>query len=640
MHRYLLAIAAGAMACGRYPAGQATVTIAVSGPGAVRTSNLNGDCRATCWFSVDREVPVHLEPIPGSQAVFAGWTGGCHGTGTCDLKPALDVSVAATFMPATPRRLQVSLNGAGEVRSDPPGIDCPQSCAANFPEGTSVTLYPSAAAGWGFTGFGGACAGPACTITLAADAAAVATFILNPVELALQVTGGGSVVSTPAAIDCPGVCSAIFAPGTAVTLTASATVGSTFAGFSGGCTGPSCSLRLTAPASVSAAFALIPTFKVTVVTAGNGVGRVTSSPAGIDCPGTCGTIFPVDTAVTLSAAADALSKFAGFDGTCSGAACTLRVAADAAVVAKFDPRRYAARDLSVPGGGWWTAPTGISRTGTLVAGTWGGSAQQMFVWDGAIHDSGIFTPWVGGVNEYGVVVGSINAESGWHAFRWKAGLVTDLGTLGGPSSNALGVNGDGIVAGWSMRADGVQRAVAWTAQGIVDLGSLVDGGCSYANGINSAGVIVGSTCTAAAGVRAARFRGPGIIDDLGSFGGTTIALAINDSGLIVGYSYLPNGTFHGFVYSDGKMIDAGTLPGMPYTQLAAVNGDGLAVGHATDGMVISHAVLYGGGRMVDLNSVVDETPYTLGSASGIDEAGNIVVTTTNGPMRALLLCPQ
>ena len=99
MHRYLFAIAAGAMACGRYSAGQATVTIAVSGPGAVRTSNLNGDCRATCWFSVDREVPVHLVPMPGSQAVFAGWTGGCHGTGTCDLKPAFDVSVAATFVP-------------------------------------------------------------------------------------------------------------------------------------------------------------------------------------------------------------------------------------------------------------------------------------------------------------------------------------------------------------------------------------------------------------------------------------------------------------------------------------------------------------------------------------------------------------
>ena len=639
MHRYLLAIAAGAMACGRYSA-EATVTIAVSGPGAVRTSNLNGDCRATCWFSVDREVPVHLVPMPGSQAVFAGWTGGCHGTGTCDLKPAFDVSVAATFMPATPRRLQVSLNGAGEVRSDPPGIDCPQSCAADFPEGTSVTLYPSAAAGWGFTGFDGACAGAACTITLAADAAAVATFILHPVELAVQVSGGGSVVSSPAAIDCPGMCSAIFAPGTAVILTASATTGSSFAGFSGACTGPSCSLRLTAPASVSASFALIPTFKLTVVTAGSGVGRLTSSPAGIDCPGTCGAIFPADTAVTLSAAADALSRFAGFDGSCSGAACTLKLAADAAVVAKFDPRRYAAVDLGVPGGGWSSMPAGISRTGTLVAGSWYGSVQQMFMWDGAIHDSGLATPFVAAVNDSGMVVGTANIGNGWHGFRWKAGAVTDLGTLGGTDSNARAINGDGVVVGWSMRSDGMQRAVAWTPNGIVDLGSLLDGGCSVANGINSAGLIVGSSCTAAAGVRAARFRAPGQIDDLGGFGGTTIALAVNDSGLIVGYSYLPNGAYHGFVYSDGKMIDAGSLPGMTFSQLAAVNGAGLAVGYASDRNGLSRAVIYGDGRMVDLNSVVDPTPYILGSASGIDEAGNIVVAGTNGSTHALVLCPQ
>jgi probable HAF family extracellular repeat protein len=503
-----------------------------------------------------------------------------------------------------------------------------------------VTLHPSAAAGWDFIGFDGACVGGTCTLAIGADAAAVANFIQNAVELSVSVSGGGSVVSTPAAIDCPGVCSAKFAPGAAVTLKASAASGSRFDGFTGACAGASCSLRLAASASVSASFALIPTFKVRVVTAGNGVGRVTSSPAGIDCPGSCAATFPVDTALTLSAAADALSKSAGFDGSCSGAACSFKLAGDAAVVAKFDLRRYAALDLSVPGGGWWTTSAGISRTGTLVAGTWGGGAQQMFVWDGAIHDSGIATPWVGGVNENGVVVGSSNTESGWHAFRWKAGFVTDLGTLGGATSNALGVNRDGIVAGWSMRADGVQRAVAWTPQGIVDLGSLVDGGCSYATGINSAGEIVGSTCTAAAGVRAARFRGPGAIDDLGSFGGTTIALAINDSGLIVGYSYLPNGAYHGFVYTDGKMIDAGTLPGMPYSQLAALNGEGLAVGYATDGKGVSHAVIYGGGRMVDLNSVVDATPYTLGSASGIDEAGNIVVTSTNGSMRALLLCPQ
>jgi chitinase len=142
-------------------------------------------------------------------------------------------------------------------------------------------------------------------------------------------------------------------------------------------------------------------------------------------------------------------------------------------------------------------------------------------------------------------------------------------------------------------------------------------------------------------VRAARFRGPGLIDDLGSFGGTTIALAINDAGLIVGYSYLPNGAYHGFVYGDGRMIDAGSIAGMTNSQLASVNGEGLAVGYATDARGLSHAVLYGGGRMVDLNAIVEPTPYTLNSASGIDEAGNILVVGTNGgAQRAMVLCPQ
>jgi uncharacterized protein (UPF0210 family) len=51
--------------------------------------------------------------------------------------------------------------------------------------------------------------------------------------------------------------------------------------------------------------------------------------------------------------------------------------------------------------------------------------------------------------------------------------------------------------------------------------------------------------------------------------------------------------------------------------------------------------VYGSGRMVDLNTVVENTPFTLLSASGIDEAGNIlVVGTTGSAQRALLLCPQ
>ena len=193
-----------------------------------------------------------------------------------------------------------------------------------------------------------------------------------------------------------------------------------------------------------------------------------------------------------------------------------------------------------------------------------------------------------------------------------------------------------------MRPDGVQRAVAWTADGIVDLGSLAEGGCSLATAINAAGVIVGSSCTVAAGMRGARFRGPNLIDDLGSFGGTTVATGINDAGLIVGYSAMPDGAVRAFVYTDGKMMDAGSVPGMIASRLVAVNGAGIAVGSAIVKTGPSLAVVYGSGRMVDLNSVLDATGYTVTAASGIDDAGTIVVAGTRGGgwPHALLLCPE
>ena len=89
------------------------------------------------------------------------------------------------------------------------------------------------------------------------------------------------------------------------------------------------------------------------------------------------------------------------------------------------------------------------------------------------------------------------------------------------------------------------------------------------------------------------------------------------------------------------MIDAGSMPGMPHSQLVAVNGAGLAVGFASDGNGLVRGLVYGGGRMVDLNSVVDPTQYAVGQASGIDEAGNIAVSgVSGGRTRALLLRPS
>jgi beta-glucanase (GH16 family) len=68
-------------------------------------------------------------------------------------------------------------------------------------------------------------------------------------------TGSGTVTSSPAGINCGSTCSASYASGTSVTLTAAAAAGSTFAGWSGACTGTgTCNTTMTATRAVTATF--------------------------------------------------------------------------------------------------------------------------------------------------------------------------------------------------------------------------------------------------------------------------------------------------------------------------------------------------------------------------------------------------
>jgi hypothetical protein len=71
-------------------------------------------------------------------------------------------------------------------------------------------------------------------------------------------TGTGTVTSSPAGINCGSTCSALYKQGTQITLRAKADPGSTFTGWSGGCTGttPSCKLTMTSNEAVTAAFVL------------------------------------------------------------------------------------------------------------------------------------------------------------------------------------------------------------------------------------------------------------------------------------------------------------------------------------------------------------------------------------------------
>jgi hypothetical protein len=158
-------------------------------------------------------------------------------------------------------------------------------------------------------------------------------------------TGTGTVTSSPASITCPSTCSAGFPTGTDVTLTATAGDGSSFAGFSSNCTPanpqtnpPTCTISLSAVATVTATFNTGNTFALTVAEAGSGTGTVTSAPAGISCPTTCAANFASGTAVTLTAAAAEGSTFAGWSGGgCTGTGtCVVTLTAATAVTATFN----------------------------------------------------------------------------------------------------------------------------------------------------------------------------------------------------------------------------------------------------------------------------------------------------------------
>ena len=103
-----------------------------------------------------------------------------------------------------------------------------------------------------------------------------------------------------------------------VTLTPTATPGSTFTGWSGDCTGTgACTVTMDQARSVTATFDL-PSHTLTVSKAGTGSGSVSSSPAGIDCGATCSHAYTQGTPVELTPVAAAGSTFTGWSGACSG----------------------------------------------------------------------------------------------------------------------------------------------------------------------------------------------------------------------------------------------------------------------------------------------------------------------------------
>ena len=390
-----------------------TLTVAVTGAGsgAVRSSPAGIDCGATCSHAYPWSTAVTLTATPQAGSVFAGWTGACTGTGPCVVTMDATRGVGARFDELVPVLTVIrGGTGTGTVTSTPAGIACGATCTASFAYNTAVTLTAVAATGSTWSGWSVAACGTAATCTVTMDAARTVTATFDGLTPTLTVTvdgtGDGAVVSNPVGISCGSACSAAYPYGTGVTLTAAASTGSTFTGWSGACAGTSatCVVAVDRARAVTATFtAITPT--LTVVRSGNGGGAVTSTPAGIACGATCGHDYAYGTAVTLTATADAGDSFTGWSGDCAGAAatCTVTMTQARTVTAQFTagPRALTVTRAGAGTGTVTSSPAGIScgatctasvafgTTVTLTATATGGSA--FLGWSGACATSGTCT---------------------------------------------------------------------------------------------------------------------------------------------------------------------------------------------------------------------------------------------------------
>jgi len=187
--------------------------------------------------------------------------------------------------------------------------------------------------------------------------------------------------------------------------------------------------------------------------------------------------------------------------------------------------------------------------------------------------------------------------------------VTDLGTLGGDSSVAFAVSGNGQAVGWATDALGNTEALIF---GGATLQSL---GVGQATGINSSGQVSG-TVSVSGEAHGVVWSGSSVVD----LGVNTSAAAINDAGQVAG------STNHAFLYQNGILIDLGTLAGGSWTLAEGLSGNGDVAGYGDTAVGIRGFVWVPGEGLEELGTLGGGSSYGMSVDDAGRAAGSAAVT--------------
>ena len=310
-------------------------------------------------------------------------------------------------------------------------------------------------------------------------------------------------------------------------------------------------------------------------------------------------------------------------------------------------------------GGNWSLPASLNDKGH-VAGTarLASGVSHPFLWSqaGGMRDLDTIitdTRGASGINSADQVVGA--DTNSLHAYLWSQDTgIQDLGTLGGCCSGASAINDGPMIVGWSQTASGDEEAFSWRQIG--GMQPLSTGKGRFTNisayAVNNQGFIVGAgdVVSTALTQHALLWTPDGGVIDLGTLGGIdSIALAINRSNQVAGWSLTGSGETHPFLWTRATgMRDLGLLTGFFSCSASGINNQGQVVGTCFPPVPpdMPHAFLWtSAGGMQDLNTLIlGKVNAVLGEALAINSRGQITVWAASNayfnPSWALLLTPQ